>query len=105
MRGGGSEPHRGSELVQGVQHTIDFLLGVVVDESNSQETTALLNAEPLREIQRVVVAVPGEDTLISEPGGQLERSVAVDPHSEGGATRVHTRWVSDSIQLKSANFA
>ena len=67
---------------QAFEHSVHFLLGVVVHESDPQEAAALFDAEPFGQIQSVVVAVPGEDALFAERRGEFKRSVAVDSYCE-----------------------
>jgi hypothetical protein len=50
---------------QAVQHAVHFVLGVVVNQPDSQEATALFHSQPFGQIDGVVVAVPGEDALLA----------------------------------------
>src|SRR6185369_16228224 len=69
---------QGSQLDQQAVH---LFCRVVMRKANTQHAAALLHTQPLREIDRVVVAVPGEDAALAQVLGQLTWRVAL--HSNG----------------------
>src|SRR6266478_2549198 len=56
----------GSELPKRPEQTIHFVGGVVMHKADAQDTTKLLDAEPLGEIQRVEISVPGENPAVTQ---------------------------------------
>ena len=54
------------EFLQCRKQAIHFFGGVVVDQADAQEAAFLFDAETFGEIERVVVAVPGEDAAVAE---------------------------------------
>src|SRR5580658_1392106 len=57
----------------------------------------------LGEVESVVVAVPGEDAALAEFGGEFERRVIFDAHSERGAAFVEAGGVGDAVDLQFRN--
>ena len=91
-------------FLERVQETIDFLASVVVDEADAEEASRLFDVEMLGQIERVVVAVPGEQTALSQLGGEIERSVVLDPHRECPATSLPVGGIGDAINRECRNF-
>ena len=51
--------------LQALQHTVHFLFGVVMNQSNAQEAAVVLHAHPLSQVEGVIVAIPGEDAALA----------------------------------------
>jgi hypothetical protein len=67
---------RTPDLVQRGEESVNFFSRVVVHKADAQHAAAGLDAQPLAQIKRVVVPVPGEQSALTKMTGQLARSVA-----------------------------
>src|SRR5205814_9686536 len=90
-------------LTQCGQQAINFLRGVVVRQSYAQKTAILFHVGALGKIERVVIAVTGKDATLTQPGGELQRSVALDAHAKRGTTPVKPCRINDAIKFESRN--
>ena len=62
-----------------------------MEQSNAEEAAVFFHVEPFGDIDRVVVAVPGEEAAFAEFGGEFERRVAVDAYRQRGAAAIEAR--------------
>ena len=65
-----------AEVVQCGQEAADFFRRVVVGQADAQHAASRLDAQPLAQIQRVIVPVPGEDPTLAEVACQLRGEYA-----------------------------
>ena len=54
-----------------VQDTLGLLFSVVMHETNAEEATVFLHPKPLGQVDCVIVAIPGEDALLAQLGGEF----------------------------------
>ena len=58
--------HGPRSAAQGLEHAVDFFFGVVVNEADAEKAAIPLDVEPLGEVERIVVAIPGENAAIAK---------------------------------------
>ena len=86
-----------------VQQPIHFFRGVVMCQPNAQHAAALLDPEPLRQVDSVVVAVPGEDAAFAQVRRQLSRRVAFNPNRDCRCALIKLRGIFDAVERKTGN--
>ena len=73
-------------------------------QADAQEAAFVLDAEPFRQIQRVVVAVPGEDAALAEKcgdiGGDGDRRCRTETVEQRS---LETLWIGNSIETQPGN--
>src|SRR5262249_29028633 len=65
----------------------------------AEGATGLEESEPFEHLDRVVVALPGEDPALPEEARGLDRVLVADTHREGRGALVEPRRVSDPEQM------
>ncbi len=55
-----------------------------------------LDAEPLRETQRIKITVPSEDAAMAEERSDLRRIVVADAERNGGTALMEALWIADA---------
>ena len=80
------------------QQPLHFFRRVVVRQADAQHAAALLHAQPLGQVDGVVVAVPGKDAALTQALGQVARSVALQANGNGRRTLVELRRIGDAIE-------
>jgi hypothetical protein len=74
-----------------------------VDDADTKQSTFLFHAEPLGEIQRVVVAVPSEDAAVAEVLGDVDRLVIRQAERNRGAALAEALRVANTEKLQPGN--
>ena len=87
-------------LIQRSQQTVHLFHRVVVDEPDAQEASGLFHVEVFGQVERVVVAVPGEEAALAELSCELEGSMTVNADGERAAAVVEARGVGDAVNLR-----
>src|SRR5277367_3417867 len=72
-------------LAQRFQQPVHFFRRVVMRQPDAQKPPVSFHVKTLGEVQRVVVAVPGEETTLAKLSREFERRVAFDTYSDGRA--------------------
>src|ERR1700723_2046784 len=73
------------QLAKSGQQPRDFVGGVVMDDADTKQAAFLFHAEPFGEIERVIVAVPGEDAAVAEMFGDIDGLVVQQAERNRGA--------------------
>src|SRR6266508_2384357 len=90
-------------LLQRTEESIHFFRSIVVSQADAQESSILLNTQPFGQPDRIVVAVPGEETALAEPFRQLAGRMAGNPHCHSGAALSKSLEILNAIKLQSGN--
>src|SRR5260370_12059525 len=83
------------EFLQRAEKAVHLFGGVVMHQPDTQQAAVLFNAQPLGEIERVVVAVPCEDAAVAEELCHLERRVSCQSHGHSRYALSEARRVRD----------
>ena len=85
------------------KESLNFFRRVVMCEADAQEAAVLLDVQSFREIQGVVISIPGEETALAEFCRELEGRQSGGPHSNGRAAKIESLWIADPINLQPRN--
>src|ERR1700674_135032 len=74
-----------------------------MSQPDAQEPAVFFHIEALGEVQRIVIAVPSEETTLAELSCKLKRRVALDPHGDGRAALIEALRIADAVELQSGD--
>lgn len=74
-----------------------------MDDADTKQSTFLFHAEPLGEIQRVVVAVPSEDAAVAEMPGDVDRLVIGQAERNRGAAIAESLGIADTEKFQTGD--
>src|SRR5262249_26547352 len=89
---------------QYLQQTVNLGTRIVVNEADPQHAAILLHAQPLGEIERIVVTVPGENSLFAQRLGELAWRVPFNSHCDSRRAPVEALRLTDAVERQPRNF-
>src|SRR5258708_10703128 len=84
------------KLCQSREQPVHFFAGVVMHQADSQDTTVLLDAKALGEIQCVEISVPGENPARAKESSDFRRMVVPQAERQRGAALVQAFRIRDA---------
>src|SRR5215469_29958 len=91
------------EFAESGEETLDLLYGVVVYKTDAQQPALRFDTQPFAKIQRVVVAVPGENAPLAEERGNGGRMVGSHAQRERRTAFGEAVRVGNAIDAHSGN--
>jgi len=85
------------------EEPVNFFSRVVVHKADAQHAATGLDAEPLAQVKRVIVPVPGEYPTLTEVACQITRAVPRDSNGDGGHALSEARRIFDSVKREAGN--
>ena len=91
------------EFAKGAEEAIHLFQRVVMYQANAQHSAFLFHLKALRQIECVVVPVPGEDATLGEKFGNRLRRMIPDAERECRAAFLKSLGVGDPVDAYTRN--
>src|SRR5215472_16285262 len=86
-----------------VKQAIYFFQRVVLNKADAQHSAFMFHLKTLRQIERIVIAVPGEDAASGEEFGDRPGRTITDAERESRAAFFIPRRIGDAVDAKVRN--
>ena len=74
-----------------------------MDDADTKQAALVFHAEPFGEIERVIVAVPGEDAAVAKMFGDVDRLVIRETERNRGAAIAEALGIANAEKLQAGD--